>query len=614
MEVTKRTRYFLIALCLTTCLMLFKKANILDSNTLRNLIDQSKRKYLCEKAGSRLTDKYQTDFSEEDIKKESLSSAQKSIVDFARDTSYGNIKPYLKHIAIFFVFMVLAIIFIFFWISYCCCCCCSCFLFGDAKPNRFCSCLWLFIAIICNFLAFIFSIVVLALISPFFKRINGLGCSTTNFLDHVSNGLAPDYSRRAHEWDGLESLIYKVENIQTQSKAISSNPIFNEIENEKNNYQDVCKEIYDQLNNDASTIKNLLYSSFNGLTTSDAINDLKSVNADIVDAEDDVVDNLYDSMHDHTNKYAKRLIKAIFSLTLIFSFLGLAILITFLFFKNTFLKIIYVFIWNISMLLMILAIIEAACFGIIGYLLKDAVQVANYILSSENLNSDDPLIFSNNNYYDQYGTKIEGDNYISDLVEICANGDGNFTNVIKGGQELNYHLDDWKKNRDSFIEKRDNINCNDGDKLKNYYNELIGFVDQSLNMTYNITNVTCRFARNDKNILLNEAKSGGKKGIALAALGFLVGILLGISVFAGIIFIHKFYSTWKENNKEQINTVNESTTNINQENHNTTTNPNNNTMPYPNNNTMPYPNNNMMPYPNNNMMPYPNNEINPKRN
>ena len=136
---------------------------------------------------------------------------------------------------------------------------------------------------------------------------------------------------------------------------------------------------------------------------------------------------------------------------------------------------------------------------------------------------------------------------------------------------------------------------------------MIALVDQSLNMTYNITNATCSFARNDKNIILNEAESAGDNGIALACFGFLVGVFLGISVFAGILFIHKFYSTWKEDNH-----MNESTENIQQGN-NTTMNPNNNTMPYPNNNMMPYPNNNMMPYPNN-MMPYPNNnyEINPK--
>ena len=613
MKVTKKTRYFLIALCFTTCLMLFKKSNILDSitnsNTLRNLIDQGKKNYLCDKAGSTLTDKYKTDFSEEDIKKESLSSAQKSIVDFARHSSYKNIKPYLKRVAIFIVFLVLAVLFIIFWISYCCCCCCNCCLFGDSNPNRFCSCLWLFIAIICNFLVLIFSIIVLALISPFYKRVNGIGCSTATFLDHVSNGLSPDYSHRIREWDGLESLINKVESIKTQTNDISKNQIFTNItniNNDENKYESVCNAEYNNLKSDANTTQKLLNSSFNVLTQSEAIYDLKDVNYDIVDAEDKVVDNVYDAMHDHTNKYAIRLTKAIFALTLIFSFLGLAVLITFLFFKNSCLKIVYIIIWNISMLLTIVSIVEAFSYGVIGYLAKDAVQVANYILSPENLNSEDPLIFPNGNKYDNHGNKINESSYISDLVDICANGNGNFTNVIKGGKDLNSNLDQWKQNRNLFEQRRDSITCNNGEDLKKYYTQLIALVDQSLNMTYNITNATCSFARNDKNIILNEAESAGDNGIALSCFGFLVGVFLGISVFAGILFIHKFYSTWKEDkNKAQINHMNESSENIQQGN-NTTMNPNNNTMPYPNNNMMPYPNNNMMPYPNNNY------EINPK--
>ena len=608
MKVTKKSRYFLIALCLTTCLMILKKSNILDSssnfNTLRNLIDSAKKKYLCDKAGSRLTDKYKTDFTEDSIEKERLSSAQQAIVDFARDSSYDNIKPYLKRVAIFLAFIVLAIVLLIVWMTYCCCCCCSCCIFGDAKPNRCCACISLFTAIICNFLVFLFSIIVLALIGPFFKRLNGIGCSALYFLGHVNNGLAPDYSNRAREWDGLEGLIDKVYSIETQKYGLNS--VFTDIDSRQGEFPEgACKNEYIALLSSSNDIKTLLDSSFNNLIESSAIQDLEGVRDDINSAEDDVVDNLYDSMHDHANKYAIRISKAIFALTLIFSFLGLAILIIFIFFKNTCLKIVYVFIWNISMLLMFLAIIYSAVFGIIGYIFKDAVQIATYILSEENLKSDDPLIFkNNNNYYDggYYGNN-DNNNYISDLIEICSNGNGSFTNVIEGGNDLYSNLDSWKAKRDVLSTARDNLNCQE---LKPYYTNLINLVDQSLNMTYNITNVTCSFAKNDKNILLNEADSGGAHGVALAGLGFLVGILFGISVFAGILFVHKFFSTWN-GNKRINNIINESSSNIGQENNNITTNPNNNMLPYPNN-TMPYPNN-TMPYPNNNMMPYPNNNF-----
>ena len=107
-------RYVLLTLCLTTSLMIIKKSNILEvlNNSInpRILFESSKKNYVCEKAGDRLADKYKTDFSEENIKKERLSEAQQSIIDFARDSSYSNIKPYLKRCGIFIAFLVLAVI------------------------------------------------------------------------------------------------------------------------------------------------------------------------------------------------------------------------------------------------------------------------------------------------------------------------------------------------------------------------------------------------------------------------------------------------------------------------------------------------------------------------
>ena len=80
--------------------MLIKKTTIIEDLTQstlpRKLFESSKKNYICEKAGDRLTDKYKTDFQEETIKTEKLSDAQQAIIDFARHSSYSNIKPYVK--------------------------------------------------------------------------------------------------------------------------------------------------------------------------------------------------------------------------------------------------------------------------------------------------------------------------------------------------------------------------------------------------------------------------------------------------------------------------------------------------------------------------------------
>jgi hypothetical protein len=335
------------------------------------------------------------------------------------------------------------------------------------------------------------------------------------------------------------------------------------------------------------------------------LGDLESLKNDFDDAENDFGDDLYKAMHDHTNKYAIKLYKAIFSLTLIFGILGLGILILFIFFNNTCLKVVYAIIWNISLLLMIFVILEASSFGIIGYIFEDGVQVGNYILSRDNFESNDPLVFS-----------ATDDDYISDLVDICVNGDGNFTNVIEGGEAAFSNLNSWENRKKIITVSSKSVKCDTSDELteelRNYYGDLLNVVDLSLNVTKNITELKCRFAKNDKNIFLNEADSAAKSGIALSALGFLIGIFFAISVFCGILFVYKFFATRNEN--KNINALpNESTTNIEQENPNSTGNANNNTIPYYNN-MLQNPNNNMMPNPNNNLRPFPgNNEIyNPK--
>ena len=585
-------------------LMLVKNSDIFDSqpNSLRNLLDANKKNYVCDKAGSRLTDKYKTDFDEDNVDKKSLSKSQQAIIDFARDSSYSNIKPFVKKCAIFIVFIVLDIILLGLWISYCCCCCCKCCLFGEAKPSKVCSCIFFVVALFCYLLIIIFSIIVLALVSSFFKRINGLGCSSFHFLDHVRYGLAPDYSNRVNEWDGLEGVIGKIENTK---KIKNDKAIFNKISADSKNIKGTCNLDYDMLKQNASEIERLLDDSFEQLSA--GLGDLESLKGDFDDAENDFGDDLYKAMHDHTNKYAIKLYKAIFSLTLIFGILGLGILILFIFFNNTCLKVVYAIIWNISLLLMIFVILEASSFGIIGYIFEDGVQVGNYILSRDNFESNDPLVFS-----------ADDDDYISDLVDICVNGDGNFTNVIEGGKKASSNLNNWENRKKIITDASESAKCGASDELtqelRNYYGDLLNVVDQSLNAAKNITDLKCRFAKNDKNILLNEADSAAKSGIALSALGFLIGIFFAISVFCGILFVYKFFATRNENKNININALpNESTTNIEQENPNITGNANNNTIPYYNN-MLQNPNNNMMPNPNNNLRPFPgNNEIyNPK--
>ena len=560
-------KYFLIVLCITTTLMLVKKSNILEtltnSSSLRNLLDKSKRNYLCDKAGSRLMNKYKDDFKEEDPKVEKLSKSQQSIIDFARDKKYSNIKPFVKHVAIFFVFIILAIFLIFFWISYCCCSSCSCCLFSTSGPSKCCSGIQFFITGGCLFLVIIFSIVNLALITKFYQRINGAGCSIHYFLDHVIDGLAPDYSKRSGEWQGIDGLINKLNytdkemgNIKSDTKNLNT-----KISIDPN--KDQCKKEYEDLKKQIEVTNNMISSSFSAITK-EGNTDMSDIKKDFADANDKVGDELYKIMHDHTNKYAKKISQAIFLIILFGSCLGLAVLFLYFCCGLTLMRKIYVIFWNLFMLLAILAFLYSGVFGIIGYIFTDGAHVSQYILSQKNLNSSNPLVFKST------------DKNVINLIETCANGDGNFSRVLNGYDDVNKNIESWKNNRNEYIEQQKKISCGNS---KEYYKELISITNRSLDLTYNLTNVTCRFVRNDKNILVNEIDDAGKYSIAMCVMSILIAIFLCISIVSGILLVHKYRLGDQDESGIAVN--NNSTTDIQNDN-NATTQPN----MFPNNNQM----------------------------
>ena len=560
-------KYFLIVLCITTTLMLVKKSNILEtltnSSSLRNLLDKSKRNYLCDKAGSRLTNKYKDDFKEEDPKVEKLSKSQQSIIDFARDKKYSNIKPFVKHVAIFFVFIILAIFLIFFWISYCCCSSCSCCLFSTSGPSKCCSGIQFFITGGCLFLVIIFSIVNLALITKFYQGINGAGCSIHYFLDHVIDGLAPDYSKRSGEWQGIDGLINKLNYTDKEMGKMQkdTNNLNTKISNDPN--KDLCKKDYETLKKQIDATSNMISSSFS-VITKEGKTDMSDIDEDFRNANDKVGDELYKVMHDHTNKYAKKISQAIFFIVLFGSCLGLAVLFLYFCCGLTVMRKIYVIFWNLFMLLAILAFLYSGVFGIIGYIFTDGAHVSQYILSQKNLNSSDPLVFKST------------DKNVINLIETCANGDGNFSRVLNGYDDVNKNIESWKNNRNEYIEQQKKISCGNS---REYYGELIKITNRSLDLTYNLTNVTCRFVRNDKNILVNEIDDAGKYSIAMCVMSILIAIFLCISIVSGILLVHKYRLGDQDESGIAVN--NNSTTDIQNDN-NATTQPN----MFPNNNQM----------------------------
>ena len=336
-------------------------------------------------------------------------------------------------------------------------------------------------------------------------------CSAFNFLDHVRYGLSPHYPKNSNEWIGINGLINRLNDSYQEIKNIKTNDIDCNLSGKDN----TCGEFYTTFNKECNSLKALFNSSFEDI--------------EFNDAETDVEDDIYDALHDYINSYVKRIFYAIFSLTLILGVLGIIFLILYGCFPNCLFKALYAIIWNISMLFMLLAVVAAVVFGVIGYIAKDGVSVGHYILSSDNINSNDPLVFSTND-----------DDNVGELIDVCVNGDGNFFKILQETGKIYSNIETLKEKYKDYENILSQIDSCPND-LKSNFNDLKQITNKSLDISYNITSIRCSFAKNDKDIILNEANSWGKRGVTLCVFALLVAFLLGISILTGILFVHRYH-------------------------------------------------------------------------
>ena len=335
---------------------------------------------------------------------------------------------------------------------------------------------------------------------------------------------------------------------------------------QKNDKCGVAKVVeYNDFDKDFNYLNFLVKTSLSDIDFEDNIHQIDEAYDTLTKVENNGCNDVYEALHDHTNNNVKRVCYSIFSLTLVISFLAMAILVCYYIFKLNCFRIIYVFLWNISLLLMLLSIVLGVIFGIFSYLLHDGVRIIQYILSKENLDNPDPLFFDN-------------DSFVSDIIDICVNGDGDFLKVIQEKEELKKYIEDIKQNKIKYnntINSLYQINCNDdqGKKAKqsflDVYETLYEKNLELLNLNNNLTNINCEFAKNDEMIILRQTESVSKKANSICGIIILLRILLAISILSGILFVHKYNYELPEPKKGNVNEANESTENIDEQNINT---------------------------------------------
>ena len=514
--------------------------------TIRKLFNNEIKEYICNKADSNLMNKYKNGFDEETMnKKEGLNKEQRALIEFFKNPKYENIKSYLKRIGVFIAILVLDVIFIFLWILVCVCCHKKICLFKKDKLTKIKCRIISSIVFIFNLLVIIFSIIVIILSTSFFKNVNGLGCSFMIFFDHINYGLSPSYANEAQHWLGLIGTIEKLKTNEEKFHNINYNNIEQAFNNAKYTFENIghteCINSFDVIEEDKNEFYNFFNSIYKNINFDSKIKLIEKGKNVIEKTSEKIEGKLYDTLSNTVNNYIKNSIISFFILILFFSFMSLIILYLHYLKKNTYSKILYIINWNILTFLMIITILMSTTSGVIGFLLKDGIQIYYYIFSLENLVNDNPLIL------------ITKNKFLGSLIDTCANNGESFIDVFEKGVSA---LTDTEK--DYYKEKISELNEKHCDtelknKLVKFYEELIEIVQIVYDITADLLDIKCSFVRNDVNIILKEVDSGGEKGIYLSLYQFLVGIFLGISIFAGVILVHKYEFEIEIDNNENKN-------------------------------------------------------------
>ena len=515
----------------TIILIFLNKEKIQIPFNIRKLFKSEIKSYVCNKADSNLMNKYRNGFDEEVInKKEELNKEQRALVNFFKHSSYENIKPYIKRIGVFIAFLVLDIIFIFFWILLCIFCYKKNFIFQKSKLTKKKFIIFSSIVLIFNLLIIIFSIVILILNNSFFEKINGIGCSFMLFFDHINYGLSPSYPIEAQHWLGFVGIIEKFQTDEDKLHNINYgkiNAAYNNAETIYNNHQD-CISSFDGIESDKTsfvTFSNEIYGDLNLNSLIKLIEKGKNV---IEKTMSKIEDKLYVNLHDTANNYIKNSFISFFVLILSFSLSSLLILYLYFSKKYNYYKILYIINWNILTILMIFVIVISTTSGVIGVLLKDGIHIYNYVFSLENLVNDKPLIL------------ITKDKLVGNLIDMCSNDKTTFVDVLEISVLSFTKLE--KEHYENQLNEIKEKSCDEDVKnaLVEFYQAIIDEIDIIDNIIKDLLDIKCSFVKNDVNIILHEVDSGGKKGIVLSVFQFLVGIFLAISIFTGVILVHKY--------------------------------------------------------------------------
>ena len=542
--------------------LVFFSLNILQKNNqdnksyLRALLKQEDVYDICNKSDTRLIKQYSNKY-ETEHNYTGLTKYESELVDVIKNKNFLDFKSYKsygKYLMLRFgLIVILDIIFIFLWITYigCCCrprCCCK-----SQKRVGCCGECSYGISILFSFLVIVGGIAGLVVGRTIKKDANTFSCSIFKIFSHISYGLEEEEYTDLVKWQGFN----KIEKMLNKSKDYAEELVENKQKmdnltincNEDSTYSSACdtykrgKEKLDDFNN-----------SINFLSAIDSVNtSLNNFNSMFSDVEDKYLDKLYDYLNKYVNKYAQLGYIILYGLMIV---LGLLSLLCIAIYVRTCkcIKCVYVIVWNIEMIFMIVIIIIGVVFGMTGLFGSNAIDIIQYTISEDNINSTEPFLL--NKYPD-----------VIPYINICFIGDGNLKDQLNLSNSSFTSLDDLyqlKENINSASEVINQIPNPDDDeelqKLKNgfsYLENVLNIIEKLFgeiitnNSTLGFAN--CEFLKSDVDIFTDELNKSLIKTLKLFAIIIIAaGYCIGISVMFGIVVINRYNIIKKKKKKENV--------------------------------------------------------------
>ena len=442
-----------------------------EKKKTRNLLDSEKVYNICKNSPKEVFDFYynNSDFElSEKINYEDDKEYIQILISMLDEKKIDKekIKKYIMHILPFICFLIITFLVPIFWIGCLCCCCCNWLCCCCCCQNNCCKNMCYLMTIIFLLLGMIFALLGLNRYEEVFTSLNGASCSLMKLVLELSEGQKKDSLPR---WDGIDKikdiLSDAISSIKNSKGEISSDfeSQMNELNNKINSWHDLLTQSYndvkdsyldnileDNTNYYPSYIKSygpyseertILYGSdqefstiltyfknaqdnikivVNDDTVTNNLEDAKNQLDDLLSQFNDITDSIVDPWYDYQDKgvkYGKKGSKLFFYFILIENFL-LMIFFTTIICMNLgcLFKLIIHLLWIILGILILVIMLLGSILTLLGAVGKDVVSVLHFVVSSENLNSEIPKIFSS-------GDSLK-------YINTCLNGDGDLSSAF----------------------------------------------------------------------------------------------------------------------------------------------------------------------------------------